>query len=84
MNRLKNATNSRASNKTSEQNGKLSMNNENNSINQPYSVIINQNDIKILKNNRGEDEVLGTGHFGVVKKALWRMPNGLRVYTVFF
>lgn len=34
-------------------------------------MLIRASDIQIAKNAKGEDIVLGMGHFGVVKKAIW-------------
>ena len=48
---------------------------------QSVSFIINPNDIKILKSNKGDD-ILGSGNFGVVKKAVWTTPNGSKVYYI--
>lgn len=40
------------------------------------SQIISANAIEFVKNRSGEDEILGTGHFGLVKKAIWtRTPT---------
>jgi len=46
---------------------------------QPVSVLINANDIQILKNEKGHDEVLGVGNFGIVKEAVWNSHNGSKV-----
>jgi hypothetical protein len=49
------------------------------SLSGPVSFIINPNDIEMLKNKSGKDEVLGIGHFGIVKKAVWTTHTGSRV-----
>jgi len=46
---------------------------------QPVSVLINANDIQMLKNEKGHDEVLGVGNFGIVKEAVWNSHNGSKV-----
>jgi hypothetical protein len=43
------------------------------------SLIINPSDVQIIKNKSGADEILGTGHFGVVKRALWTTFSGSKV-----
>lgn len=51
--------------------------NSSNSFHQ--SVIIRPSDIQISKDSKGEDEVLGVGHFGIVKKALWITQGNSKV-----
>ena len=46
---------------------------------QPVSVLINANDIQIVRNEKGQDEVLGVGNFGIVKKAVWNSHTGSKV-----
>ncbi len=53
--------------------------NESHSQHQPVSVLINSNDIQILKNNQNQDQVLGVGNFGIVKKAIWNSHTGAKV-----
>lgn len=42
----------------------------------PVSVIINPNDIEFIKSG---NEILGSGNFGVVKKAVWSTHEGAKV-----
>ena len=39
------------------------------------SYLINPNDIQIVKDNKNEDMILGSGNFGFVKKAIWTRPD---------
>ena len=43
------------------------------------SQLISSNDIQILRNKAGSEEILGCGNFGVVKKAIWTKQNGTKV-----
>lgn len=45
----------------------------------PVSVLINPTDIQILKNTKNQDEILGVGNFGIVKKAIWSSHTGCTV-----
>lgn len=47
------------------------------------SFIINSKDIEICK-NKNEEEILGKGNFGIVKKGIWKSPNGSKVVDYFF
>lgn len=39
-------------------------------------VLIRSSDIQILRDSKGEDQILGVGHFGIVKKAVWSTSSG--------
>ncbi len=45
----------------------------------PVSYLINPADIEITKNAKGKEEILGSGQFGVVKKAIWSTHTGQKV-----
>ena len=50
-------------------------------------VLIRASDIQILRDSNGEDQVLGLGHFGVVKKAVWtcgKAPHHQKTVAVKF
>ncbi|RNA39917.1 activated CDC42 kinase 1 [Brachionus plicatilis] len=42
------------------------------------SIVINPKDIEICKNKTGE-EIIGKGNFGIVKKGIWKSPNGQKI-----
>lgn len=49
------------------------------SLNSSVSVIISPQDIEFLKNSKGQDDILGKGNFGLVKKALWSSHTGAKI-----
>jgi hypothetical protein len=79
LNLTNNSKNNNINRRPTSVDSSIYLENDGSSLRQPVSFIINSNDIEILKTNKGEDEVLGYGHFGIVKKAVWTTHTGSRI-----